>query len=163
MYLFKEYLARRLFEASLPVPPGVDPEMWANASYQRFWLAQNPNYAAQFQQQATNAPAPVARALGSGLRRVENNPLAAPQLNANQIEQGLNDFLGLQNTKATLKELIKGNPALGQAVRAAIANGTILVHPNGRRAIGAGRGIHFYKNDSGDTMFIKNAPGSSAF
>jgi hypothetical protein len=165
MYLFKEYLARRLFEASLPVPPGVDPEMWANASYQKFWLntPAGREYAAKFQQQANNAPPPVARALGSGLRRIENNPLTPPAMNNDQIEAGLNNFLGMNNTKATLKELLKGDPALGQAVRAAIANKTIPVHENGRRAVGAGRGIHFYKTDSGDIMFMKNTPGSNAF
>jgi hypothetical protein len=157
MYLFKEYLARRLFEASLPVPPGVDPEMWANASYQRFWLAQNPNYAAQFQQaqQPAAAPPPVARSLGSGLRSVANNPLApAPKMDTNQIENALAAFLKSTNSiQASLKELEKVNPALVQAINQKIARGEIPLHDNGGRATRQGRGIHFYKNLNGGTMF----------
>ncbi len=52
MKRFKDYVNLR--EAG-EVPPGVDPQMWANPSYQKFWLAQNP----QQQQQ----PAPAAKAL----------------------------------------------------------------------------------------------------
>jgi hypothetical protein len=160
MYLFKEYLARRLFEASLPVPPGVDPEMWANASYQRFWLAQNPNYAAQFQQaqQPAAAPPPVARHLGigSGLRSVANNPLApapAPEMDINQIENALASFLKSTNSiQASLKELKKVNPTLAQVINQKLGKG-IPLHDNGGRATRQGRGIHFYKNLNGDTMF----------
>ena len=43
MYKFTQFVeAREIVEVEdLPVPPGVDPAMWANPSYRRFWLAQN--------------------------------------------------------------------------------------------------------------------------
>lgn len=41
------------------VPAGVDPEMWANPSYQKFWLAQNqPQQPQQQMKQTPLKPAP---------------------------------------------------------------------------------------------------------
>lgn len=156
MYLFKEYLARRLFEAQLPVPPGVDPEMWANPSYQRFWLMQNPNYAAQFQQpQQPSAPKPVARAIGSGLTR---RPSMVP-MPIEKIEGELNSFLGMQES-GLLKRV--PNQMLQQAIQDKINSGQIIVHANGGQARRQGAGIHFFRSPEG-IAFVKNRPGSSAF
>lgn len=58
MRSFKAFVRSRELREEAEVPPGVDPAMWANPSYQKFWLAQNPNYGQQQQ-----APAPVAKAL----------------------------------------------------------------------------------------------------
>lgn len=159
MYLFKEYLARRLFESSLPAPPGVDPEMWANPSYQKFWLAtpSGREYAAKFQQapQTPVAPAPVARALGSGL--TQRPSMAAMPLE--KIEGELSSYLGMQES-GLLKKV--PNPLIIQAIQDKINKGQIIVHENGGKARRQGAGIHFFQSPSG-IAFVKNRPGASAF
>lgn len=45
-----------------PVPPGVDPEMWANPSYRRFWMAQNQAQQPAATQQVAAPVQPVRRA-----------------------------------------------------------------------------------------------------
>jgi len=42
MMTFWEYL--KLCETEIPLPPGVDPEMWANPTFQKSWLIQHPEY-----------------------------------------------------------------------------------------------------------------------
>jgi hypothetical protein len=72
MITFSAYVkARDLMEMEQipPVPPGVDPEMWANPSYRKFWMAQNqPQQQVPQQQQAVaQQPRKAARALGTVL------------------------------------------------------------------------------------------------
>lgn len=143
MLSFKKFVEAEM--VSEPVPPGVDPEMWSNPSYQKFWKAQN--------QQQNVAPK-------IGQQQV---PQTKPyqQQKAYQdmgtIETGIKTYMSKMPgmpSNGTLRNI--PDPSLVQAVGSKIRTGEIPLQPSAQYAMAAGRGVHFYQDKNGNYAFFIN-------
>lgn len=144
MGTFKQFLTEE--EAA---PPGVDPTMWANPSYRKFWQAQNQQ---QPQQTAQQQP---------GWKPAAQQQQAAP------FSQGYQDFGSIEGAIKTYLSKMPGMPSTGTVrqltdmpLRVAIEKGirdrSIPLHPSMIKAMEAGRGVHFYRDRQGNVAFSAN-------
>lgn len=142
MYSFRQFLILR--EADLPIPPGVDPGMWENPSYQKFWLATPQGREWFAQQQTGQGQKAVARALPK-------------QLTLPDVESEIRDYLSKQGSKdyGNVRELDK---SLQDAINQMVRVGTIVPEASPGKARMSGGGIHFYRSPTG-LGFIVNARG----
>lgn len=143
MLSFKDFVEAEM-ATSEPAPQGVDPAMWANPSYQRFWKAQN--------QQQKVAPQ-------AGQTNQQAKPYQQQQgyQDMNSIETGIKTYLSKMPgmpTNGTLRNL--PDTALVQAISRKIKTGELPLQPSAQYAMGAGRGIHFYQDKTGNIAFFVN-------
>jgi len=144
--------------ADEPVPtdpktgqPIVRPEDWANPSWRRFWKMQNPNYKAAPNLAQTTAPTAAQQQKPYAQQRV------APYQDMASVENAIRTYLsrlpGMPAT-GTLKNL-PDLDLIGK-INAKIKTGEIPLQQSSIRAMEAGRGVHFYKDKSGNVAFVVN-------
>lgn len=145
MLSFKNFVNEAETMIGDPVPPGVDPAMWANPSYQKFWKAQN--------QQQNAAPK-----MGQQAPVQQQKPVQ---------QRAYQDIGSIDNAVKTYLSRLPGFPANGTlrnlpdmeligSINNKIKTGEIPLQPTSIRAMEAGRGVHFYRDKIGNIAFVVN-------
>lgn len=152
MLSFKNFMEDEV--ADEPVPPNVRPEDWANPSWRKFWKMQNPNYKAAPNLAQTTTPTAAQ----------QQKPY--PQQQQQRVAP-YQDMASVENAIRTYLSRLPGMPATGTLknlpdldligkINAKIRSGEIPLQQSSIRAMEAGRGVHFYKDKTGNVAFVVN-------
>lgn len=133
-----------------PVPPNVRPEDWANPTWRKFWKMQNPNYKA--------TPNLAQTATTSAAQQQKPYPQrVAPYQDMASVENAIRTYLGRMPgmpATGTLKNL-PDLDLIGK-INTKLRTGEIPLQQSSIQAMEAGRGVHFYKDKTGNVAFVIN-------